>query len=177
MYTTDGHIIIALTAGDHAPCLHPTPSTDSRHRAAERATEPRRETGKADTHGQRQSHPGDRRSRSGDRIGGKAGERRRGRWADRTGGATVGQAKTGRATRRRSEPHRAPKTGTAPAEGDSTAAEADGAQRAAERTTAPNRYHINMYAPPRPERQSVENRAFQSPAEKSLKKIEKGVDK
>ena len=58
MYTTDGHIIIALTTGHGAPCLHPTPSPDNRHRATERATGDAEQTGKADTHGQRESHTG-----------------------------------------------------------------------------------------------------------------------
>ena len=105
MYTTDGHIIIALTAGHRAPCLHPTPSTDSRHRATERATGDAEQTGKADTHGGtdggHRDSQGDRRSRSGNRIGGRAGERRRGTLGE------IGQSKTGRATRRPSEPRRA----------------------------------------------------------------------
>ena len=51
MYTTDGHIIIALTVGHRAPCLHHTPSPDSRHRATECATVDAEQTCKADTHG------------------------------------------------------------------------------------------------------------------------------
>ena len=58
MYTTHGHIIIAMTAGHRAPCLHPTPNADSPHRATERATGDAEQTGKADTHGGTQGQPG-----------------------------------------------------------------------------------------------------------------------
>ena len=112
--------------------LYPTPPTDSRHRATERATVDAEQTGKA-------NHP----RRDGRGTDGHPGrqaqpERMRGRSSAGTLGE-IGQAKTGRATRRPSEPRRAPRTGTAPAEGHSTAADADRAQRGKERRT---RHHI-----------------------------------
>ena len=119
MYTTHGHIIIAMTAGHRAPCLHPTPNADSPHRATERATGDAEQTGKADTHGGTQGQPGAPGAAGADAgqiVGGDAGQ--------------IGQAKTGRATRRPSEPRRAAQDA---AEGKATTADAEQAQRGTER--------------------------------------------
>ena len=150
----------------HPKHRQPTQSRRTRHRATERGRtgrhprtegEPPRATGVAGAGTGSEAEP--------ESVGGNAGR-------NRTGGATVGQAKTGRATRRPSEPRRADQDA---AEGTATTADADGAQRATERRTAPIRYHINMYAPPQAERQGVENRAFTARRKKFEENQKKGL--
>ena len=109
------------THGEQAEALHPTPNADSPHRATERATGDAEQTGKADTHGGgtggHRYTQGDRRSRSG-----CGADRRRGRWADRTGQDRQSHPQTVRATQSRQDA----------AEGTATTADAEQAQRGTE---------------------------------------------
>ena len=148
------------------------------HRATERDAEPRRDSSRADTHGgQAEPERG-----TEDATGGTGeewdtvsqGESRRGcaggdlgaghRWS---GEAGADRAADGQSHAERPGQAQHQQRSTVPPQTQTGRREA---QNAPQRQP---RHHINMVMPPMAEPQSAENRAFHSPAKKSLKKIEK----
>lgn len=113
MYTTDGHIIITLTAGHSVPCLHPPPPTQTAHHRPQDAPQSHGGTGADQTPTEGQTGDTGTARATGAAGAGTGSETEPesvggGRWADRTGGAAVGQAEPPADRQSHAEPPRMP---------------------------------------------------------------------